>query len=362
MEAKQPTLFRMSRVSLATTPQKRRWIALYGIAGLLLLFIGVVGGFLYWYISRFESVSGTSVASLISQVQAAQVSDPFGKDDYVHLLVVGLDEIRNQREGSLLTDTIMVVSVHRSGKVTLFSIPRDLWIDSLKTKVNALYYYGEESEDTTGKELLKTVITDFTQVEIDYVMVFTMETVEALVNAMGGIEVDVQRSFIDNKFPRNGVDISSSDPDVLYETVTFDVGRHLFSGETALKFMRSRQSEDSIEGTDEARIARQQLVVQSMLSKMREIGVWKDPEKAGNIYKTWQNTVQTEMTDADLAGIILNMKARSIEIHSTAIPISDAEQEGILVVPPISKYHQWVYEPEDPSWRQLKEWVQEQLE
>ncbi len=44
-----------------------------------------------------------------------------------------------------LTDTIMVVSIGLENKdIVLLSIPRDIWVPSIKDKINTAYHYGEE--------------------------------------------------------------------------------------------------------------------------------------------------------------------------------------------------------------------------
>ena len=55
--------------------------------------------------------------------------------------------------GADLTDTILVVSLDaKRNKMAMISVPRDLWSDTLKDKVNSSYHYGEEKKKGTGLE------------------------------------------------------------------------------------------------------------------------------------------------------------------------------------------------------------------
>lgn len=339
-------------------PQKAKRIAWWLVATGILLAI-IIGASLtaWWYATAFERTAGVPLASLISEVRS-QSKNPFEQQDRVTILLLGLDEVRNRQEGSLLTDTMMLISINQSGQITLVSIPRDLWIDELKTKINALYYYGEINDQTTGVDLIKSVTNEITGIQIDYTILIGLDLVKKFIDALGGIMVNVERSFEDHKFPRDDVDLSSDDPDLLYETISFEAGDQWFDGDTALKFIRSRNSEDLTEGTDIARSLRQQRVIHSLLTTLKSPSLLLKPEVLGKLYFVWSEDIQTDLTDAHIYGLLRNMTSSNLNINAQSIPITQEDELGILYHPPVSKHGQWVYEPVDPSWQELQNWFE----
>ncbi len=88
---------------------------------------------------------------------------------------------------------------------------------------------------------------------------------------MGGLKVNIGNSFIDKKFPIAGKendDCGGDDPEFLcrYETVEFVKGEAIMDGETALKYVRSRNAQGS-EGNDFARSKRQQVIMDALKEK-----------------------------------------------------------------------------------------------
>lgn len=331
---------------------------------LLVLILGVVVAVVVtysWYNTRFKETSGVPVSTLISQVRAGMKNNPYQNGESVNFLIAGLDEIQNQKEGSMLTDTLLIMSVNKSGDIYLLSIPRDLWLDDLKTKINALYFYGEESEETTGEELLSSVVGDITGLSIDKVMVLKLDSVEKVIDGLGGVEVEVQNSFVDDRFPRADVDINVSDPALLYETVSFTKGKQSFDGETALKFMRSRNSEDEFEGTDEGRRARQQLIVASLMRELQNPNELVRPEFLGKVYALWNDMFAEWISIEELVGMVYNLDSYEVKMVSVSIPIETEEEKGILTVNKVNGSGQWVYEPNDPSFEELREFVRREM-
>jgi len=91
-----------------------------------------------------------------------------------------------------------------------------------------------------------------------------------MVDLLDGVEVDVENTFDDYRYPINGKenDLCDGDPeyDCRYEDIHFDQGLQLMSGETSLKYVRSRNAEGD-EGTDFARSQRQQRLLLSFKEK-----------------------------------------------------------------------------------------------
>src|SRR5258708_10177299 len=72
-------------------------------------------------------------------INLPQVVKPLkSTDNRVNVLLLGL--AGGNHDGAYLTDSIIVASYNlKTKKAVLFSIPRDLWLDNIKQKINAAY-------------------------------------------------------------------------------------------------------------------------------------------------------------------------------------------------------------------------------
>jgi LCP family protein required for cell wall assembly len=326
------------------------------VVSLFLVFVGF-----WWYMTAFGQAAGVGVGELVETFKTGWQSELHAEEGRTNFLLLGLDE-NGQRNGSMLTDTMVLISVGQEADVKMISIPRDLWIDAFKTKINALYYYGEISTETTGEDLVKTVIEQITGIPIHFSLVTTLDSVSTIIDAVSYIEVDVKQGFVDNKFPRDDV-APDIEPEYLrYETVEFVMGNQKFDGKTALKYIRSRNSENEEVGTDLARSARQREVITALVSRVTSKDIIMNPSMVGALYRLWHNEVTTNLADSDLVSLmkgLINQKEFGFEAFS--IPVNNEGEEGLIYHPPVTKYNLWVYEPVDPSWVMMNSWFQTNL-
>lgn len=344
--------------------KKKLKIAL--IISLLILLLVILGAlsYTYWFYSTFAQAAGFSQQELYSTIKSGLNHTPTQENGHTTFLVLGVDQILNQKDSSILTDTIIVAVLNNhTQQITLLPIPRDLWIDTLKTKINALYYYGELEESTTGIEFATDVISELLDLPIHYTFVINLQTLELVINTIGGITIDVPSKFTDDKFPKSDVDITKvTDPDLLYETITFSEGPTHMNGVTALKYIRSRSSTDLTQGTDQARSDRQLSLINSILEKIATREVLTDPHLLGNLFKIYRDNITTNMTNEELIALAkLNFKQPPV-LNVLTLPIQNGQSTGIIINPPVAKYKQWVYEPIDPSWKELQEFISSQLD
>ena len=96
-----------------------------------------------------------------------------------------------------------------------------------------------------------------------------------MIDFIGGVEVNVENSFIDKEFPITGKenDLCNNDLEYKcrYKIISFTKGVSSMDGQTALNFVRSRHAEGS-EGTDFAREKRQQKVIEAIKNKLISFG------------------------------------------------------------------------------------------
>jgi polyisoprenyl-teichoic acid--peptidoglycan teichoic acid transferase len=114
------------------------------------------------------------------------------------VLVLGVDRRPSAAEGSSTrSDTIMLVRViPATGEVKLLSVPRDLFVEvgpGDKTRINAAYAYG-------GVDQARTVMEDLTGVDIDNYVIVDFEGFEKVIDAIGGVRVDVGHGVFPEKW------------------------------------------------------------------------------------------------------------------------------------------------------------------
>jgi len=173
--------------------------------------------------------------------------------------------------GALLTDTIFITHLNfQSNKMSLLSLPRDLWVQVPHTnqneKINALYSLSNKNKTSflqaTNYELIQTKIEEITGLPINYVIIFDLQGFSKLVDAIGGINIYLNKEMIDPRFT-NPHDSSS----------IFDLtpGWHYLDGTTAVKFVRTRYAPNG----DFYRINNQHIIIAALKEKITQLShVW----------------------------------------------------------------------------------------
>jgi LCP family protein required for cell wall assembly len=180
-----------------------------------------------------------------------------GTTERLNVLLVGLDAAPGRT--AVLTDTIMVVSLDPVGKtVTMVSIPRDMVNvplgngDTYAPKINSLHGWAERHpEDFPGGGMaaLQEAIGALLGIELHYWAEADLAGFVRMVDAVGGIDVDVKKPLDDPKYDGFGGDGRGW---------AIDVGRHHLGGYDALAYARIRRTAGE---TDFTRAERQQQVL-----------------------------------------------------------------------------------------------------
>ncbi|MEI8232879.1 MAG: LCP family protein, partial [bacterium] len=152
-------------------------------------------------------------------------------------------------EGGDLTDSMLFVSFNLlDNTADIIPIPRDIWVPSMKAKINTAYHYGKERRSDGGLALAKSAVAETLGVPVHYAVTLDFQGFVKAIDAVGGIDVEVQNTFDDYKYPIPGKETVEPESD-RYEHIHFDAGLTHMDGATALKFTRSRHAEGD-EGTD----------------------------------------------------------------------------------------------------------------
>lgn len=200
-------------------------------------------------------------------------------------------------EGPQLSDTMLFVSLDTKDKrVGVISIPRDLAVEIPghgEQKINAANAYGEEKGRGEGPKLAAQVVETVFGEPIDYYLRIDFQAFVDIIDTLGGIDVTVDRSFSDSQFPTE---------DYQVQTISFAAGRQHMDGLTALRFARSRHGNNG-EGSDFARSARQQKIINAIKDKALSRSTFLSPTKISGILDTLKAHVATNLSALDLINL-----------------------------------------------------------
>ncbi|MFA6080892.1 MAG: LCP family protein [Patescibacteria group bacterium] len=215
------------------------------------------------------------------------------------------------REGPNLSDSIVVLSYDlKTNHLVTISIPRDIWSDALQDKINSAYAYGEAKKKGAGFILAKAEIQAIIGQPIHYGAAINFDQFEELIDFLGGVEVNVENSFTDIKFPIAGKenDLCNDDPEYKcrYKTVSFTKGVTLMDGQTALNFVRSRNAIGS-EGNDFAREKRQQKIIEAIKNKLIAFVKKNNITQYKKLYDLADKLVKRDINNQQLAIIFKNI-------------------------------------------------------
>jgi polyisoprenyl-teichoic acid--peptidoglycan teichoic acid transferase len=254
----------------------------------------------------------------------------------------------NGHEGGDLTDSMLIMSLGDTDRsMALVSIPRDVWSDTLRDKVNSAYHYGEAKTPGGGLPLARAIAEEITGIPIHYSLIFDFSVFSDAVDFVGGIDVHVLSPFTDTEYPIAGKenDTCNGDPNVLcrYKTVSFDLGVTHMDGVRALEYVRSRHAEGT-EGTDFARSRRQQEVLLAIRLKAMNPVNWFGMIGRLQMLKTINGKTKTDMTAPEMltyGKILQSVDTKSIEkigIDELFINPPEEAYDGKYVLIPLKDF------------------------
>ena len=168
-------------------------------------------------------------------------------------LLFGLDERPDeQRRGQVgHTDTVAVLLLPPSGGATLVSFPRDLWVDIPEygpQRLNVAYPLGaQQGGPAAGARLLERTLSSQFGLPVERWVRVDFRGFVALVDALGGVDVTVPRTIVDETYPTE---------DYGTRRLEIPAGPRHFDGEEALAYVRTRAVD-----SDFGRMGRQQQVL-----------------------------------------------------------------------------------------------------
>ena len=246
------------------------------------------------------------------------IVDPWGYDeDQYNFLVLGSDAV------ALNTDVLMLVSYNvREGSLAVMQIPRDTYIRtdaSSYKKLNSVYpalYVKAKADGKSNPELaalneLATILETSLCVNIHYSAIMNLEGFANIVDAVGGVTIDVP------------FDMEYKDPDQNLD-ISIKAGVQTLSGELASQFIRFRAD---YKLADVSRINVQKIFMTAFIKQVKE------NISLSSITAIVEQAIKYVKTDISLADMIYFAKsALSIDLSNVTmltLPGSVVNYEGL---------------------------------
>jgi len=340
---------------LATKPKIKNLIIKVSLTffALLIITLGFIIFGANYYLKTFSKQFGSTSKETISQIKNG-IKNPFDQD-HLNLLLLGLDQKEDNQ--SMLTDTMMVISINpKNGDYLLFSLPRDLWLPDLQSKINALYYYGQKQNPNKKTQLIEEEIEKLIGQKIDHTIVLKMAVIKDLIDFIGGVEVDIEKGFVDDQFPKD-------DRNGEVMTIEFESGKQILSGQRALQFIRSRKSLDPEQGTDDARQKRQKQIIMALKNDLlgNRLIVF-DPTKFGQLYEFFNSRLETS-PKIELSKIVSFYKTapKIISGKEKTAEVPWKGESAILEISSDPIHNSWILLPKNNDWDLIKEYFKKNL-
>lgn len=296
---------------------KRAAVVVAALLGVLVL---AAAAWAWYFMDSVQRQIATP--SAISESLAQVVDEPEPRQPFT-ILLLGSD-VRPDEEVAR-ADTIIVAKVDPETKqVWMLSIPRDTKVDIPgygTAKINAATFYGGVDE---GPALMVETVEQFLEIDINYYMEVDFSGFEQVVDAMGGIWIDVDTEIDDWK-------AASHSP--LHRASHIDPGYQLLTGEYALTYVRSRDFVDA----DFGRMRHQQTFFRALADQATSTeNLLRIPSIVSQVSKN----LTTNMTISDLIASAQSLKGLSSDRLYTATVmgewispyvVTDEEEKARLV-------------------------------
>lgn len=300
---------------------------------LVVALVGLVG----FYIIQFTNIydKGFDIGDVSDGLESDDVSGLPSADEQdgtvteitkskeeVDILMIGVDNRENKFTGR--SDVMMYMRVNTEKKtIKLVSFMRDTLVEidgHKKNRLNTAYNFG-------GIDLMYSTYHDRFGLDPDYYIVVNFYGMEDIINAMNGVDVDIQSNELEwLNININEINGETSGKDAA--NINKSGSQHL-SGRQAVAYMRIRHP-----GGDAGRIARQQLVMFKLFEKAQDVGAGQVPD----LITTMSKFVRTDIPVSvmlDLASSIKGMSKDSVTTFRYPENFKNVNYNGSDMVQPV---------------------------
>ena len=245
---------------------------------------------IYSSIAGYENI-GNETKIIISKEKKMKKSDTSDEENAstgksikapFTILLMGIDstdEILAKNAVANGDSLILITFNPKTLNATMLSIPRDSYVPI------ACWPSKEENKITHaaayGNDCMINTIEDFLDIDIDYYAKINFKGLVKLVDALGGIDVDVPADLCTDDSSRGG-------------EICIKEGRQHLNGEEALVLSRNRKQ---LANGDFGRGQNQQLVIQAMLEKIKSLN---SVNQFTSIFNTVSNSLDTNLTNKQI--------------------------------------------------------------
>lgn len=232
--------------------------------------------------------------------------------DSFSVLLIGVDTSKKRAsDGPARSDSLILATFNvKKNRVKMTSIPRDSYVHikyakkniDTYTKINAAHAYG-------GPELTMKTVQEQFKVPIDYYVRFNFDSFLKIVDALGGIDMNVPVTFTE----QNSKDKADS--------ITLHKGKQHLNSEEALALARTRHIDNDIE-----RGKRQQLIIKAIVKKAASIG---SISKYSSIIDTVGSSMKTNLKFNQMLSIAKYAMTNKIKMESLDLKGSDAATDTV---------------------------------
>lgn len=254
--------------------------------------------------------------------------------DNVSVLFLGVDESEKRAgDGNSRSDALLVATLNNREKtVKLISIPRDSFVyipdRGKKDKINHAHAFG-------GPRGTIETVEGLLDIPIDYYVKMNFNAFIEIVDAFGGIDVDVD-------IPRDVLELDENDK----RTIQLKPGMQHLDGRTALALARTRKVDSDVQ-----RGKRQQDILQSILQAIgKEATSIKSITKYGDVIDAIGDNMKTNMTFKEMRSFLEYVKGGIPDVKTLSLEGEEDRSTGISY---------WMLDEENLS--NVKEEIQQHL-
>lgn len=295
------------------------WRTLIILVAVLTLLIGAVVGFLFYKLSlidfddgtlketvsthpvedeqvnpeetEFEELvvdtSGLDEMETIPVIPEAEIQED---DDIVNILLLGTDSYDGKLTKYARSDCMILVSINKTEKtVKLVSLERGMGVYMESGEMAGQWDLLTHAFRWGGAALVCDCVENHLRVEVDYYVRVTFNTVRTVVDAIGGIYVEMseeEASYLSRQFARKG----------MMEFANLKVGMNYLNGEAALLFARLRRID-----SDWQRVERQRKVILAAVEALKGASL----KQLNDLLDTTLPLIQTDMSMLEIAELML---------------------------------------------------------
>lgn len=291
-----------------TRNKKRKKIKLFIFVPLLVI---ILAGVSYGatLISKAKSVVDDSYEPIDRDSLREAKVDP--NIDDVSILFIGVDDSEKRSSASGTTrsrsDALMVATLNEKEKsVKLLSIPRDSYVyipeRGYYDKITHAHYFG-------GVSSTLDTVEGLLEIPIDYYVKMNFDAFMDVVDALGGINVDVPVTFTE----QNSKDKAGA--------IHLEEGYQELDGEEALALARTRKIDNDIE-----RGKRQQLIMEAIMKKAVSV---EGITKYSKVMEAVGSNMTTDLSFSDMQSLIAYATAdNGLQVETLTLAGADGRVDG----------------------------------